>query len=61
MSVMGYDDTLDAEMTFPALTTVRQPIEKMGEWAMEMLLNKDHKESIILQHSIAERNSVADA
>ena len=61
MSIMGYDDTLDAEMTFPALTTVRQPIEKMGEWAMELLQNKDHKESIILQHSIAERDSVVDA
>jgi len=24
MSIIGYDDTLDAEMTFPALTTVRQ-------------------------------------
>jgi len=28
---------------------------------MELLQNKDHKENIILQHSIAERDSVVDA
>ncbi len=60
MSIIGYDDTLDAEMTFPALTTVRQPIEKMGEWAMDLLLKSDRRENIVLRHSISVRDSVTD-
>lgn len=59
VSVMGYDDTQDAVMSYPALTTLHQPIEEMGSRAVELILSKSKDESIILRHSITERDSVA--
>jgi LacI family transcriptional regulator len=38
VSVVGFDDAPLAEMTSPALTTVRQPVEEMGDTAMSLLL-----------------------
>jgi LacI family transcriptional regulator len=38
LSVAGFDDTAVASLTWPALTTVRQPITQMAETAVEMLL-----------------------
>ncbi len=38
ISVVGFDDTLTARMTFPPLTTVRQPFREMGRRAVELLL-----------------------
>jgi LacI family transcriptional regulator len=38
VSVIGFDDAPLAEMTSPALTTVRQPVQKMGDTAMSLLL-----------------------
>jgi len=58
LSIIGYDDTLDAEMSYPALTTVHQPVEEMGEVVMELLLNGEQGEERVLQHSITERDSV---
>lgn len=60
ISVMGYDDTQDAEMAFPTLTTVHQPIEEMGERAMDLLLSRAGEESVILRYGITERDSVVD-
>lgn len=57
MSVIGYDDTLDAQMAYPSLTTVHQPIELMGQKAMELLSVKQ-PEHMILEHHICERESV---
>ena len=59
LSLVGYDDTLDAVMAYPALTTVHQGIEEMGEIAMHMIEGKSMSEHIILPHSITERDSVA--
>lgn len=39
VSVMGFDDIHHAAFTYPALTTVRQPLEKMGQVATQMLLD----------------------
>lgn len=39
VSVMGFDDVPEAAYTHPALTTVRQPLEKMGRVAAQMLLD----------------------
>ena len=59
LSIIGYDDTQDAEMAIPPLTTVHQPIYEMGKIAVEMLLNtKDTVGSIIMPHHIVERDSV---
>jgi LacI family transcriptional regulator len=61
LSVVGYDDTLDAEMAIPPLTTVHQPIMEMGERATAILLgDKKAKTSVILPHSIMERGSVKE-
>jgi LacI family transcriptional regulator len=38
VSVIGFDDAPLAEMTAPALTTVRQPLQQMAETAVSLLL-----------------------
>jgi DNA-binding LacI/PurR family transcriptional regulator len=38
VSVVGFDDAPLAEMTSPALTTVRQPVQEMGDTAVALLL-----------------------
>lgn len=59
LSIIGYDDTQDAEMAIPPLTTVHQPIYDMGKMAVEMLLNtKETVGSILMPHHIVERDSV---
>ena len=61
LSVIGYDDTQDAEMAIPPLTTVHQPIYEMGERAVEMLFGaKGTVESVIMPHHIVERDSVSE-
>ncbi|MBI9103953.1 MAG: LacI family DNA-binding transcriptional regulator [Spirochaetales bacterium] len=60
ISVMGYDDTLDAVMAVPALTTLHQPVEEMGICAMGLLLEGDDSNSIIMKHWVKERNSVRE-
>jgi LacI family transcriptional regulator len=39
VSVLGFDDIPQADHVHPALTTVRQPLEKMGRVATQMLLD----------------------
>ncbi len=39
ISVVGFDDTLQAAVMYPPLTTVRQPLMDMGRTATRMLLN----------------------
>ncbi len=59
LSIIGYDDTQEAEMAIPPLTTVHQPIYDMGKMAVEMLLNtKETVGSILMPHHIVERDSV---
>lgn len=59
LSIIGYDDTQDAEMAIPPLTTVHQPIYEMGKKAVAMLLStKETVESVIMPHHIVERDSV---
>lgn len=38
LSVVGFDDIPQAQVAFPALTTVRQPLEDSGRQAVQMLL-----------------------
>jgi LacI family transcriptional regulator len=40
ISVIGFDDILVAEYTNPRLTTVRQPLHKMGSTAAELLIKR---------------------
>ncbi len=40
VSVIGFDDIYAAEFHYPALTTIRQPLKKMGSLGAEYLLKK---------------------
>jgi LacI family transcriptional regulator len=58
-SIIGYDDTQIAEMVYPPLTTVHQPIYEIGARAVSMVL-EGREESVIMPYSITERASVKD-
>jgi LacI family transcriptional regulator len=38
LSIVGFDDTTEAELVTPALTTVRQPLAEMGRMAVSLLV-----------------------
>jgi LacI family transcriptional regulator len=38
VSIIGFDDIFMSSQTYPALTTVRQPLAEMGETALELLV-----------------------
>jgi LacI family transcriptional regulator, galactose operon repressor len=40
VSVVGFDDTIEAAITVPALTTVRQPLAELGRTAVSLLLRQ---------------------
>ena len=40
VSVLGFDDIQSAAYQVPSLTTVRQPLQRMGSTAAQMLLKK---------------------
>jgi LacI family transcriptional regulator len=46
VSILGFDNIPQSTMVFPPLTTVQQPLEKMGHVATQMLLGilKDPKQ-----------------
>lgn len=62
ISITGFDDIAQAEHSHPPLTTVRQPIEKIGEKVCEMLVKIIHQETLektqlILQPELIVRQS----
>ena len=62
LSVCGFDDTPLARVIWPALTTVRQPIYKMGHQAAKELVRRSDEESEkgqILDFEIMLRDSVS--
>jgi len=63
LSVCGFDDTPLARVVWPALTTVRQPIYKMGYQAAKQLVTRGDEEDAtgeILDFEIMIRDSTAD-
>ena len=40
LSVVGFDDTIEASVVVPALTTVRQPLAELGRTAVSVLLRQ---------------------
>ena len=38
LSIVGFDDTFEASIVTPALTTVRQPLAEMGRMAVALLV-----------------------
>lgn len=65
ISIIGYDNVRNARFFSPALTTIHQPKDSLGETAFSMLLdrivNKREKSQTIEVHPrLIERRSVAD-
>jgi LacI family transcriptional regulator len=66
VSVVGFDDIRIAVHNNPSLTTVRQPLQKMGEIAARTLLNRiegheDWVPEIAIEPEFVVRNSTARA
>lgn len=66
LSVAGFDDTPVAHQIWPALTTVRQPIQQMAKKATELLIKQLRGKSVqlpasMLSSSIIERQSTGPA
>lgn len=64
IEVAGFDDVPMSSYYHPSLTTVRQPIDKMGRLAAEMVINliegkKIDQWEIVLPHEIVLRDSTA--
>lgn len=64
ISVIGFDDIPAAAFHYPSLTTVRQPLHKMGETAVEILIsrieeNKEWPGEISVQPELVVRESTA--
>lgn len=65
VSVIGFDDNADAQLSRPALTTIRQDINLKGNTAVESLLSMidgtvSTYKNIILGTELIERDSVRD-
>ena len=66
ISVVGFDDIESAAYSFPSLSTVRQPLERMGEIAARTLIGRiDNSEpyvpEIIIEPEFVVRDSTAPA
>jgi|SRR5581483_2740721 len=64
ISVMGFDDIPGAAFHTPSLTTVRQPLNRMGEVAAQSLLeriegNKEYPSEIAIEPDLVVRESTA--
>lgn len=63
VSVVGYDDIPAAQYECPALTTVRQPLQKIGTLATKLLLEKLNGKAlprqILVEPELAVRKSTA--
>jgi len=62
LSVAGFDDTDLAQVVWPALTTIRQPIRDLGYAAADLLLEFGERiERRQLDHELIVRGSTARA
>jgi len=66
ISIVGFDDIPLAKRFIPSITTVKQPIFKMGKIAMETvykMINKDENDTIMnttLNHEVIVRDSTRE-
>lgn len=66
VSVIGFDDILSAAFHNPSLTTVRQPLQRMGETAGEILLERlagknSHADFVTIEPELVVRASTGPA
>jgi DNA-binding LacI/PurR family transcriptional regulator len=64
ISIVGFDDIPIAEVLIPQLTTIRQPLIRMGRFATQMLLDliqkpEEKQASIVLPTALVIRESTA--
>ena len=62
VKIIGFDDSFISELLHVSLTTIRQPIEKLGITVAELLLNKIEGkevsgEDIIIETELIERET----
>ncbi|MBM7704613.1 LacI family DNA-binding transcriptional regulator [Metabacillus iocasae] len=60
ISLLGYDNTATAQKAIPPLTTIEQPLYKMGRRAFEVLIKGERKVNLIYPHRIIERDTVTN-
>lgn len=60
--VIGFDDVYLSGLISPSITTIRQPVEEMCRYAVEMIVKKANREivpaKVVLPVSLTERESV---
>ena len=50
LSIIGFDDTFEASIVSPPLTTVRQPLAEMGRMAVNLLVRQLQNQRIEALH-----------
>lgn len=67
VSVVGFDDIQSAAFQHPGLTTIRQPLRKMGRTAAEVVLRRirnpndaDHAPEIVVEPELVTRESTCE-
>lgn len=65
VSVVGFDDILEARISYPALTTIQQPLRTMGETAaselISAILHGYNRQTIVFSPNLIIRDSTAQA
>jgi len=64
LSILGYDGIMESSITFPTLSTIRQPIHEMGELAARTLLTQIRQpnapaQQVVLENNLLVRDSTA--
>lgn len=65
ISVVGFDDISSAAFTTPSLTTIRQPLHRMGDMAAQLLLKRiqnpkeAYPDSVVFEPELIVRESTA--
>jgi LacI family transcriptional regulator len=59
LSVAGFDDTTLAQVVWPPLTTIRQPVRELADTATQLLLGDGGLEHRRLPHDLISRKSIA--
>lgn len=61
LAIVGFDDSAIASIVAPALSTVKQPVSLMAEYAVQQLVQSKQEElgdiSLIIPHQIMERET----
>jgi LacI family transcriptional regulator len=65
VSVIGFDDVMGAAYGIPSLTTIRQPLRKMGMLGAELLLQRiaqpdaQYQSEVVMEPELVVRESTA--